>query len=110
MLKRTMQSAVLGGAILLGACQQTVTLEQIQAATIAACAFRPTAVAITSAITNSPYVVDADAVAQAICAAVQGAGALQARRRGALRANRTITVPVVLPSGGTANVSGYFVR
>lgn len=105
-MKKLLLVAALGSSALLGGCDPA-NLAQIQQATTVACGFVPTAVLVASVIPQSaPFAAPAEAIAQAICAAVTTKK--MSRYRGVSLG--TITVPVTLPNGKTAKVTGYFVR
>ena len=103
-MKKLLMPAVAAAGLLLASCT-TVTLAQIQAATIAACGFLPTAVQLAELI-PTPYTTPAADVATIICAAVT---AKTAGSRHRLGASAPITVSVTLPNGTVAQVTGYFV-
>jgi hypothetical protein len=90
----------------------TVTLAEIQAATVQACGFLPTAVTVASFFPAvGPYIGTAGAIAQTICTAVATQVPPAAIRRGhRLGASATTRVTIQLPDGATATVTGYFVR
>jgi hypothetical protein len=90
----------------------TVTIADIQQATVQACGFLPTAVVVAGFIPNvGPYVGTVGAIADAICKALAVQVPPAAIRRGhRLGASMTTNVTITLPSGSTAMVSGYFVR
>jgi predicted lipoprotein len=95
-------------ALLLASCKE-VTVEEIQRATVQACNFLPTAVTIASFIPAAgPYLVTANAVAGAICDALQDqqpTTPMTAKRRG----TGTISVQVFV-AGASVSVQGRFVR
>lgn len=88
-------------------CDTQSTLAQIQAATVQACNFLPTAVMVAGVVPAAePYAAPAGAIAQAICDAV----AASSSKMGARRLSATRTVSIKLPNGQKATVSGKFVR
>ena len=108
-MKKILLSFVAAAGILLAACT-AVTLSQVQAATVQACGFLPTAVAIGSLIpTVDIYVGTAGSIAKVICDAVAAQVPLASHRlHASLRT--TTSVNVTLPDGSTATVQGYFVK
>jgi ABC-type spermidine/putrescine transport system permease subunit II len=111
-MKKILLSVTMAVGVLLGGCT-TVTLEQIQAAAVAACGFLPTAVQVSSLFPSlNTYTGTAAPIAEAICSAVV-AQVPKAANRHALRmgaAQGAVNVTVTLPNGNTAVVSGYFVK
>ena len=101
-------------AFMLAGCSTTSgitsTIQQIQAATQALCAFLPTVVTIGELIPGvNVYVGTAGAIAQQICAAVAAQTPPLTRRRLAAR-QTPLSVVVTMPNGATGYVTGYFVR
>ena len=94
-MKKFLLSATAAVGLLLGGCT-TVTLEQIQAAAVAACGFLPTAVQVSSLFPNlNQYTGTATPIAQAICAAVT-ASVPKATRRHALSLGSEVGSPLLL--------------
>ena len=100
-------------AFMLAGCATTAgtsTITQIQAATVAACAFLPTAIQIASLFPGvDVYVGTAAAVATQICAVVQAQNPPLTRRRLAVH-HTPISAAIIMPDGRQAIVNGYFVK
>jgi hypothetical protein len=111
MFKSISVVATIGLAFALAGCNTTtITAAQIQAATLQACNFEPTAVEIAGLIpnVNSNILTDANSVATAICAAVKNASTTKAAAK--RNANAPVVTNVVLPNGQIVKVTGVFVK
>jgi len=115
-MKKVLSTFCLGVGLLLGACDQTATLQQIQQATVVACGFLPTAVTVASLFpTTNQYIGTANQIASAICATVTASVPKSARhavsRKAALKGTAPSPVTAVVPIGGVpVTITGYFVR
>lgn len=108
MMKKTLVAIAV--CIPLAGCN-TATLEQIQAASVQACGFLPTAVMVAGVVPAiTPYAAPAGVIAQAICDAVIASQPKTARRGAALTRSGVRQVSIRLPNGSTAVVTGRFVR
>lgn len=104
-MKKLIAALALSSTLALGACTPPTT-QQIQTATLAACNFLPTAVTIASFIPAAgPYLVTADGIATAICAAL----ADQQPKATARRAPGALSVTVYV-AGARVEVTGHFVK
>jgi hypothetical protein len=111
MIKKIGLAAIaLIGVFSLAGCNQP-TVAQIQAATIAACNFEPTAIEVAGLIPNiNPLTVTtADEIAKTICAAIKAATSTPAGARKP-KASGPITVDVVTPNGKVIKVTGVIVK
>lgn len=96
-------------AVIPSSCDTKSTLEQIQAATVQACGFLPTAVMIAGVVpAATPYAAPAGVIAQAICDAVTATSGPKMAARRSVGSTRTVSIK--LPNGQKATVSGKFVR
>lgn len=96
---------------------KTITIADIQAATIKACQFEPTAVELAGMIPNvsSNYIADANSIATSICSAVKSLSTTASKPPTTTSAvhrktNAPVVANVVLPNGQVVKVTGVFVQ
>ena len=114
-MRKLLMSTCLSAFMLAGCATTsgvTTTIQQIQAAAVAACGFLPTAIQIASLFPGvDVYVGTAGAIATQICAVVAATAPPASLTRRRLAAGHVpISAAFVMPDGRQAIVNGYFVR
>ncbi len=109
MKKGLLLGAAMAPLVVFGGCATIpgggITIQEVQGAAVAACAFLPTAASVANLLSAAPAVATAESIAAIICAAIAPAKPGAARNSG----SGPLSVTVTAPNGRRVVVTGSFV-